>query len=57
MWIRRYTEAERTAKSTSEPASLPLPVIKVSLLIDLPKVSLRRDAKFLTDVWFSMGRQ
>ncbi|KAL2856082.1 hypothetical protein BJX68DRAFT_263579 [Aspergillus pseudodeflectus] len=54
MWIRRYTEAERTAKSTSEPASLPLPVIKVSVLIDLPKVSLRRDAKFLTDVWFSM---
>ncbi|KAL3493973.1 hypothetical protein BJX62DRAFT_234829 [Aspergillus germanicus] len=54
MWIRKYTEAEAERMRTNNNNARPVPVIKVSLLIDLPKVSMRRDAKLLSDIWFTM---
>jgi hypothetical protein len=54
MWIRQYTEAEAERARTNNSNARPVPVIKVSLLIDLPKVSMRRDVKLLSDIWFTM---
>ncbi|KAL5341662.1 hypothetical protein BJX70DRAFT_42668 [Aspergillus crustosus] len=51
MWIRHYTEAEKTApRGQLAPGTDAVPVVKVSVLIKLPMLTARKDARNLADV-------
>jgi hypothetical protein len=51
MWIRHYTEAEKTAlRGQLAPGTDAVPVVKVSGLIELPMLTARKDARNLADV-------